>query len=111
MVGKSPLSEADQIKLEVATLIKDDFFQQNLYTDSDSFCPLYKTFGIMKNLMHFYELVMNAVTSTASSDNKITWGIIKEQMWDNLLYRKSLFERFVFCIIFHYFSFEIYDIK
>jgi V-type H+-transporting ATPase subunit A len=54
----------------------------------DSFCPFYKTVGMLKNLIGFYEMARHAVETTAQSDNKVTFAIIKEQMGD-LMYKLS----------------------
>ena len=84
LVGKSSLAETDKITLEVAKLIKDDFLQQNGYTAYDRYCPFYKTVGMLKNIIAFYNLAKHAVESTSKSDNKITWNAIKEHMNDIL---------------------------
>jgi len=89
LVGKSSLAEADKITLEVAKLVKDDFLQQNGYTDYDRYCPFYKTVGMLSNIIDFFDMARHAVESTAQSDNKLTWAIIKEQMHDNILYELS----------------------
>ena len=43
LVGKTALGDSDKITLDVATMIKDDFLQQNGYSAYDQFCPLWKT--------------------------------------------------------------------
>ncbi|CAC5421738.1 ATPeV1A [Mytilus coruscus] len=88
LVGKASLAEADKITLEVAKLIKDDFLQQNGYTPYDRFCPFYKTVGMLKNIIGFYDMAKHSVESTAQSENKVTWAIIRDQMND-LLYKLS----------------------
>ncbi|XP_046543254.1 LOW QUALITY PROTEIN: V-type proton ATPase catalytic subunit A-like [Haliotis rubra] len=88
LVGKGSLAEPDKILLEVAKLIKDDYLQQNGYTPYDRFCPFYKTVGMLKNIISFYDLARHAVESTAQSENKITWSIIRDQMND-ILYKLS----------------------
>ncbi|MGH0189730.1 UNVERIFIED_CONTAM: hypothetical protein FKN15_037705 [Acipenser sinensis] len=88
LVGKASLAETDKITLEVAKLIKDDFLQQNGYTPYDRFCPFYKTVGILSNMIAFYEMARHAVETTAQSDNRITWGIIRENMGE-ILYKLS----------------------
>ncbi|XP_075958220.1 V-type proton ATPase catalytic subunit A-like isoform X1 [Anarhichas minor] len=88
LVGKASLAESDKITLEVAKLIKDDFLQQNGYTPYDRFCPFYKTVGILSNMISFYDMARHAVESTAQSDNKITWAMIKEHMGE-ILYKIS----------------------
>ncbi|XP_032833116.1 V-type proton ATPase catalytic subunit A [Petromyzon marinus] len=86
LVGKSSLAETDKITLEVAKLIKDDFLQQNGYTPYDRFCPFYKTVGMLSNMIAFYDMARHAVETTAQSDNKITWAVIRENM-NEILYR------------------------
>lgn len=88
LVGKGSLAESDKITLEVAKLLKDDFLQQNGYTPYDRFCPFYKTVGMLKNMIAFYDMARHAVESTAQSENKITWAIIRDQMND-ILYKLS----------------------
>ncbi|KAK0403818.1 hypothetical protein QR680_017137 [Steinernema hermaphroditum] len=88
LVGKASLAESDKITLEVAKIIKDDFLQQNGYTPYDRFCPFYKTVGMLKNMIAFYELARNAVESTAQHDQKVTWNSIREEMGE-LLYELS----------------------
>merc|ERR1712088_355533 len=88
LVGKASLAESDKITLEVAKLLKDDFLQQNGYSPYDRYCPFYKTVGMLKNTIAFYDLARHAVASTAQSENKITWGVIREAM-GNILYQLS----------------------
>lgn len=88
LVGKSSLAESDKVVLETAKLLKDDFLQQNGYSEYDQFCPFYKTVGMLKNFMLFYDLSRHAVESTNESDNKITWNDIKSNMGD-LMYELS----------------------
>lgn len=84
LVGKGSLAESDKITLEVARLIKDDFLQQNGYSPYDKFCPFYKTVGMLKNMMYFYDQARHAVESTSQADNKITWTMIREAMNDTI---------------------------
>lgn len=90
LVGKASLAETDKITLEVAKLIKDDFLQQNGYSPYDRYCPFYKSVGMMKNMMAFYDLAKHAVESTAQSDNRITWATIREAMSDTLYQLSSM---------------------
>ncbi|KAK6634048.1 hypothetical protein RUM44_004655 [Polyplax serrata] len=88
LVGKASLAETDKITLEVAKLLKDDFLQQNSYSPYDRFCPFYKTVGMLKNMIALYDMSRHAVESTAQSENKITWNVIKDSM-GNILYQLS----------------------
>ncbi|KAG8194966.1 hypothetical protein JTE90_021426 [Oedothorax gibbosus] len=88
LVGKASLAESDKITLEVARLLKDDFLQQNGYTPYDKFCPFYKTVGMMRNMMAFYDQAHHVVSATAQSENRITWTVIREAM-ESILYQLS----------------------
>jgi len=90
LVGKASLAESDKITLEVAKLLKDDFLQQNGYSPYDRYCPFYKTVGMLKNIVAFYDLARHAVESTAQSDNKITWNVIREAMSQTLYQLSSM---------------------
>lgn len=65
LVGKSALSDSDKIILDVATLIKEDFLQQNGYSTYDAFCPIWKTHDMMKAFVSYYEEAQKAVASGA----------------------------------------------
>lgn len=88
LVGKASLAETDKITLEVAKLLKEDFLQQNSYSTYDRFCPFYKTVGMLKNMIGLYDMARHAVESTAQSENKITYAIIKDAM-GSILYQLS----------------------
>lgn len=88
LVGKASLAESDKITLEVAKLLKDDFLQQNSYSQYDRYCPFYKTVGMLKNMIAFYDMARHAVESTAQSENKITWTVIRDSM-GQILYQLS----------------------
>ncbi|XP_041470527.1 V-type proton ATPase catalytic subunit A-like [Lytechinus variegatus] len=88
LVGKSSLAESDKITLEIAKLLKDDFLQQNGYSPYDRYCPFYKTVGMLSNIVAFYDMARHAVESTAQSENKITYALIRENMGD-IMYKLS----------------------
>ena len=50
------------------------------YTPHDRFCPFYKTVGMLKTMIGFYDMARHAVESTAQTDSKITLSVIKEAM-------------------------------
>jgi len=85
LVGKDSLAESDKVTLEVARLIKDDFLQQNGFTEYDKFCPFWKTVGMMRNIILFYTKAQKAIESS-SEERKVTWMTIKSSMGD-LLYQ------------------------
>lgn len=66
------------------------------------FCPFYKTVGILSNMISFYDMARHAVETTAQSDNKITWAMIREHMGE-ILYRISSM-KFKVCVKYIYVS-------
>ena len=75
LVGKSALGDSDKITLDVATLLKEDFLQQNGYSDYDQFCPLWKTEWMMKAMMGYHDESQKAV-SQGQSWNKVShWSL------------------------------------
>ncbi|KAI8322344.1 vacuolar ATP synthase catalytic subunit A [Martensiomyces pterosporus] len=85
LVGKSALAESDKITLEVARIIKDDFLQQNGYSNYDRYCPFYKTTWMLRNMIGFYKHATHAVESTSG---QVTWAKIRDNMGD-IVYRLS----------------------
>jgi vacuolar-type H+-ATPase catalytic subunit A/Vma1 len=76
LVGKSALGDGDKITLDVATLIKEDFLQQNGYSDYDQFCPLWKTFWMMKAMMGFHDEAQRVIAQGQS------WAKVREATSD-----------------------------
>lgn len=87
LVGRDSLAEGDKITLEIAKIIREDFLQQNGFTPYDRYCPFYKTVGMMRNIIRFYNLAQASIAKS-SEDNKITFNTIKSSMGD-LLYKLS----------------------
>ncbi|KAG0671058.1 H(+)-transporting V1 sector ATPase subunit A [Maudiozyma exigua] len=66
LVGKSALSDSDKITLDVASLIKEDFLQQNGYSTYDAFCPIWKTFDMMKAFIAYHDEAQKSVANGAN---------------------------------------------
>merc|ERR1712060_190713 len=79
LVGKDSLSEDQKCTLEVAKIIREDFLQQNGFTDYDFMCPLAKTIGMMKCIVGFHECAQKAMAEF-SGDAKIGWNTINSSM-------------------------------
>ncbi|KAK5119837.1 H(+)-transporting V1 sector ATPase subunit A [Meristemomyces frigidus] len=78
LVGKSALGDGDKITLDVATLIKEDFLQQNGYSDYDQYCPLWKTAWMMKCMMTYHDEAQKAIGQGQS------WAKVREATNDLL---------------------------
>ena len=73
LVGKDSLSEDQKCTLEVAKIIREDFLQQNGFSDYDFMCPLAKTIGMMKVIALFHDTAQKMILES-TGDKKITWG-------------------------------------
>lgn len=65
LVGKSALSDSDKITLDVANLIKEDFLQQNGYSSYDAFCPIWKTYDLMRAFVGYNDEAQKAIANGA----------------------------------------------
>merc|ERR1719235_386054 len=54
LVGKDSLSEDQKCTLEVAKIIREDFLQQNGFSEYDFKCPIIKTIGMMRVIANFH---------------------------------------------------------
>merc|ERR1712087_281858 len=75
LVGKDSLSEDQKCTLEVAKIIREDFLQQNGFSDYDFMCPLAKTIGMMKVIVGFHDAAQK-VMAEGTGDSKIGWNMI-----------------------------------
>jgi len=76
LVGKESLSEDQKVIMEVAKILREDFLQQNAFTDYDYTCPLEKTLGMLACVITFYDLSQKAIADSPA-DAKITYAHIK----------------------------------
>merc|ERR1712129_222572 len=84
LVGKDSLSEDQKCTLEVAKIIREDFLQQNGFTEYDYMCPLAKTIGMMKVIVGFHDAAQKTM-SEYTGDAKITWNSINAAMKDHII--------------------------
>jgi len=84
LVGKDSLSEDQKCTLEVAKIIREDFLQQNGFSDYDFMCPLAKTIGMMKVIALFHDTAQKMILES-TGDKKITWGIIYSVMREQIV--------------------------
>merc|ERR1719433_2661309 len=75
LVGKESLSEDQKLNPETAKIIREDFLQQNAFTSYDYRCPLAKTCGMLKAIISFYDLGLQAITNS-SGDTRVTMETI-----------------------------------
>ncbi len=61
LVGIEALSVNERILMETARSIREDFLQQNAFHEVDTFTSLEKQFLMLKDVMHFHEMALEAV--------------------------------------------------
>jgi len=61
LVGVEALSVNERILMETAKSIREDFLQQNAFHEVDTFTSLEKQFLMLKDVMHFHEMALEAV--------------------------------------------------
>ena len=61
LVGKDTLSPEDQLKLEAAKSIREDFLQQNAFHDNDTYTSLPKQDKMLKMVLEYYNEAVKAL--------------------------------------------------
>ena len=61
-------------------MVRDDFLQQNSYTPYDKVSPMWKTFWMLKNMLHFYDLGKRELSDAQQSDKRVTYEAIANFM-------------------------------
>ncbi|XP_075591076.1 V-type proton ATPase catalytic subunit A-like [Dermatophagoides farinae] len=80
LIGKDSLSETSKLVLDVAKIIREDFLQQNAFSDYDYNCPLEKTAGMMHIIVMYYESINNLLQDTSKNDQQLSLAVIKGNM-------------------------------
>lgn len=91
LVGKDSLGEEQKVKLEVAKVIREDFLMQNGLVPYDCRCPLHKTVGMLRCIVHFHDKCIANVKMSA--ERPLTWSRIKQGLADQYV-RLTTMKRF-----------------
>ncbi len=62
LVGKDSLSADDQLTLETAKMLREDFLQQNAFVDEDAYSSYDKQFRLLGLILKYDELCRDAIT-------------------------------------------------
>lgn len=89
LVGKDSLGEDQKATLKVAEIIKEEFLQQNAFSDHDCNCPLVKTIGMMKVICTFYDWCKKAVDDKDQSYKPMTMAYIESNFGAKLIKKIS----------------------
>ncbi|MCI8803551.1 MAG: V-type ATP synthase subunit A [Oscillibacter sp.] len=66
LVGKDALSPSDQLTLEVARMVREDFLQQNAFTDIDGYSSYDRQGKLLAMILHYETLCRDAIAKGAS---------------------------------------------
>jgi V/A-type H+-transporting ATPase subunit A len=86
LVGKDSLSAGDQLTLEVARMLREDFLQQNAFMDVDSYSSFDRQKRLMALILHYEDLCRGAIAKgvsltdlfTTPSREKLGWAKYSE---------------------------------
>ena len=67
LVGKDALSPADQLTLETARMIREDFLQQNAFTDVDGYSSYDRQERLLAMILKYDRLCQDAIAKGAST--------------------------------------------
>ncbi len=65
LVGRDSLSDADQMTLETAKMLREDFLQQNAFVDEDAYSSYDKQFRLLGLIIRYDELCRQAMAKGA----------------------------------------------
>jgi V/A-type H+/Na+-transporting ATPase subunit A len=63
LIGQDALSDHERQVLLSAKLLREDLLQQSGIQDVDAFCPIEKSYWMMKAILHFHDVAQNALKS------------------------------------------------
>ena len=61
LVGKDSLSPKDQLTLEIARMLREDFLQQNAFMDVDSYSSFDRQLRLLALILHYEDLCRDAI--------------------------------------------------
>lgn len=61
LVGVEALSAEDQVLMETAKSIREDFLQQNAFREDDQFSSLGEQYLLLKSIVHFHDAAISAL--------------------------------------------------
>lgn len=66
LVGKDSLSPKDQLTLEIARMLREDFLQQNAFMDVDAYSSFDRQMRLLALILHYEDLCRDAIEKGAA---------------------------------------------
>ncbi|MCC6189780.1 MAG: V-type ATP synthase subunit A [Anaerolineales bacterium] len=76
LVGPDALAEAQREVLAIARLLREDFLQQAAFDEVDRYCPLDKTFWMLKAVLEFHQRAQAAVARGQALDGLMALPVV-----------------------------------
>lgn len=80
LVGMDALSPKEQLTLEVARMIREDFLFQNAFDPVDAYTSLHKQYRLMRAIMRFMDAALPVIEQTDFEFSKIQSLPVKEKI-------------------------------
>ncbi|MDU2201971.1 MAG: V-type ATP synthase subunit A [Anaerococcus hydrogenalis] len=68
LIGRDGLSDDDKLKLDVTKSLREDFLRQNVFHETDAFCPMEKQDLMLDTILYFYDKSLEALSDGANLD-------------------------------------------
>ena len=94
LVGTDALSPKEQLTLEVARMIREDFLFQNAFDPNDAYTSLGKQYRILKSILHFMDMAQPAVEGEDFDFAKLRALPVKDEISKAHLYGEKELEKF-----------------
>jgi V/A-type H+-transporting ATPase subunit A len=78
LVGPDALAESERTLLAVARIMREDFLQQSAYHDIDRFCPIAKSYWMLKAVMDYYQRTQAALEADMHLEQIITLPVVAD---------------------------------
>lgn len=72
LVGIDTLSATDRLILETTRMIREDFLQQNAFSDTDAYASFEKQFQLLRLILTYYDLGLKALAQGVSMEAVFT---------------------------------------
>lgn len=76
LVGPDALAETERAVLAVARVLREDFLQQSAYHPVDRFCPMNKSYWMLKAVLDFYHRALAALEADVPLEKVISLPVI-----------------------------------
>lgn len=78
LVGPDALQDSDRATLELGKMLREDFLQQNAFSDSDASCSTKKQLGLLEAHVRYYERIQRSIDNGGNLDDILQMPLREE---------------------------------